>query len=218
MKKLVPAIIAIAAITCYSCEPIATFNKPQPADVLPLASFPERIQGKYLATDEVTILTITDKLITLNSDYDYKVHKDSLGPYHKISGDTLINLTEGTKEKLSLTGDTVTIHSYSNDTIFSITNGSVLKKFKGYYFLSNRYDDNIWEVKQLSLKKGMLIMGSISGINDIQKLNEITETTADTLPTHYNLTKRQFKHAVRADVFSTQETFTRMNAKTDALQ
>ena len=170
MKKLVPAIIAIAAVILYSCEPAAIFNKPQPDKVKEFKSFPERLKGMYLAANEASILTITDKLIIQNYNYDYKVHKDSLGPHFKITGDTLFNLTEGTKENILLNGDTVTVHSNTNDTLFDITNGSILKKFKGYYFLNNRYDDSTWEVKQLSLKKGMLTMVSIWYENDIQKL------------------------------------------------
>lgn len=211
MKKLIPATIAIAFLILYGCEPAATFDKPQPDNVLPLASFPERVKGKYFADDEASILIITDKLILQNYDYDYKVHKDSLGPHFKITGDTLVNLTEGTKEKLLLNGDTVTIHSNASDTLFNITNGNILKKFKGYYFLNHRYDDSTWEVKQLSLKKGKLIVGSIWDENDIQKLKEITETTADTTSTQFSLTKRQFKTAVNKEVFSAQDTFTRMN-------
>lgn len=213
MKKFVAVTIAITFLLLYGCDIAATFDKPQPDNIKSLTSFPEHLQGNYLATDQASILTITDKLITRHFDFDRKKHKDSLGSSYKISGDTLINLTEGTKEKILLKGDTVFEHANWKDTLFNITDQNVLKKFKGYYFLNIRYDDSVWEVKEISLKKGILTVGSISDKNDIQKLKEITETTADTISTQFSLTRRQFKEFVKQDGFEDQETFTRMTAK-----
>jgi hypothetical protein len=213
MKKIVAATIVIVALVLDSCEPAATFDKPQPDNIKSLTSFPERLQGRYLADDLTSIVTITDKLITRHYDYDYKVFKDSIGSSYKIAGDTLINLTEGTKEKILLKGDSVTLHANWKDTLFNISADNVLKKFKGYYFLNNRYDDNVWEVKELSLTKGVLTVGSISDTIDIQRLKEITETTADTISTQFSLTRRQFKKFVSQNGFGDQETFTRVTEK-----
>jgi hypothetical protein len=209
MKKLVAAT-AIAAITFYSCEPAATFDKPQPDNVKSLTSFPDRLQGNYLAADEASVVTVSDKLITRRYDFDYKGHKDSLNSSYKIVGDTLINVTDGTKEKILLKGDTIIQHANWIDTLFNISADNVLRKFKGYYLLNNHYNDNAWEVKKLSLKKGILTLGSISDQDDIRKLKEITETTEDTASTHFTLTRRQFKSFVRQHGFDEQESFTRM--------
>lgn len=209
MKKLVAAT-AIAGLTFYSCEPAATFDKPQPDNVNSLTSFPDRLQGNYFAADKASIVTISDKLVTRHYDFDYKEHKDSLGSYYKLVGDTLVNLTDGTKEKVLLKGDTVMQHVEWMDTLFNISPDNVLKKLKGYYFLNNHYDDNAWEVRKLSLKKGILTLASISDQDDIRKLKEISETTDDTASTHFTLTRRQFKKFVRRDGFDEQERFTRM--------
>lgn len=204
MKKFVAAIV-IAALTFYSCEPAATFDKPQPDDVKSLTSFPDRLQGNYLSADHASVVTISDKLITRHYDFDYKEHKDSLGSSYKLIGDTLISVTDGTKEKVLLKGDTVMQHADWIDTLFNISADNVLKKFKGYYFLNNQYHDYAWEVKKLSLKKGMLTLGSISDQDDIRKLKEITESTNDTASTHFTLTRRQFKNFVRQDGFDKQD-------------
>jgi hypothetical protein len=213
MRKFVAAAIIIAAFILDSCEPGAAFDKPQPDNVKSLASFPERLHGRYLAADQASIVTITDNLITRHYEYDHKRLKDSLGASYKIIGDSLLHVTEGTKEKILLNGDTITMHANWKDTLFMITDNNVLKKFKGYYFLNIRYDDSVWEVKKLSLKKGTLTIGSASDKDDIQKLKEITETTDDTTAITFSLTKRQFKEFVKQDGFGEQETFTRMTEK-----
>jgi hypothetical protein len=55
-----------------------------------------------------------------------------------------------------------------------------------------------------------LTVGSISDKDDIQKLKDLTEATADTTSTQFTLTRRQFKKFVKQEGFSEQETFNRM--------
>lgn len=210
MKWFIAFVICISTILFNSCEPAATFDQPQPVGVKSLMTFPARLQGRYLATDQASTVTITDKLITRHYDFDFKEHKDSLSSSYKLVGDTLINLTDSTKEKIFLNGDTIIQHFEGTDTLFSISADNVLKKFKGYYFLNNRYRANAWEVKKLLLQKGILTIGNISNEDDVKKLKEITETTADTISTHFTLTRRQFKRFIKQEGFTEQETFKRM--------
>ena len=210
MRRFITFIICISALVLDSCEPAATFNKPQPDTLKSLTVFPEHIQGKYIANDYASTVTITDKLITRYYDFDFKEHKDTLGTSYKLIGDTLINLADSTKEKVFIKGDTIFQHFQGIDTLFNISVDNVLKKFKGYYFLNSRYSENAWEVKKLLLQKGRLTIGTISNEDDIKKLKEITETTADTTSTHFTLTRRQFKKFIKQDGFAEQETFTRM--------
>jgi len=155
-------------------------------------------------------LTITDKLITRYYDFDVKEHKDSIGFSYKLVGDTLINLTDSTKEKVILRNDTFIQHYSGTDTLFDISTDNIVKKFKGYYFLNNLYNDNAWEVNKLSLEKGVLTIASISDKYDIKNLKEITETLADTTSSNFSLTCQQFKSFIKQDGFGDQETFTRM--------
>jgi hypothetical protein len=210
MIKYAIAGLITTAFLLGSCEPAATFDKPQPDHINPLASFPKRIQGKYISADQVSIVTISDELLTRTYDFDEKEHKDSIGSTYKLIGDTLIDQTEGTKEKVLLKGDTVIMHIHLIDTLFSISADHVLKKFKGYYFLNSRYSDHAWEVKKLSFRNSLLTVGNVSDEEDIDKLNEITEASSDTLPRHYALSRKQFKKFIRQEGFSEQETFTRM--------
>jgi hypothetical protein len=210
MRQIVSFVIFISIVLFYSCEPAATFDEPQPADIKSLTAFPKRIQGKFLADDQASILTITDKLITRYYDFHFKEHKDSLNSSYKLIGDTLVNVTDSTKEKVILRGDSIIQHYNATDTLFSISKDNILKKFKGYYFLNNLYNENTWGVSKLSLEKGVLSIASISNKEDIQKLKEITETSGDTTSTSFSPTRRQFKSFLRQEGFGKKETFTRM--------
>jgi hypothetical protein len=210
MKKIATSVIVTLVVLLDGCEPAATFDKPQPENAKSLTSFSERLQGKYLSADQASIVTITDRLLVRQYDFDFKEHKDSMGKSYKLVGDTLIYLRDGTKEKVIVNGDTIIQRANWTDTLFKISADNVLKKFKGYYFLNNRYSDNSWEVKELSLKKGVLTVGSVSEKDDIQKLKEITETITDTTSTNFILSRRQFKIFMRQGGFGEQEMFIRI--------
>ncbi|HSN48783.1 MAG TPA: hypothetical protein VLR29_08485 [Flavobacterium sp.] len=210
MKKLIAATILILAVLVNSCEPAATFDKPQPENAISLTSFSAHLQGKYLSADQASIVTISNILITRYYDFDFKEHKDSLGSIYKLAGDTLIDIKDGTKEKVMVNGDTVIQHANWTDTLFNLSAGNMLKKFRGYYFLNILHSEGAWEVKKLSLKNGMLTIGDISGKEDIEKLKAISETAADSVSTHFTLTRKQFKQFVKSKGFSDEETFTRM--------
>ena len=210
MKKIAVATSIIVALSLAACGPTITFNQPQPEGVNPLTSFPERLQGKYEDTSQFSVITIADKLMTRFYDYNLKISKDSLDSSLQLLGDTLVDLTDGRKEKITLKGDTIIYRETWIDTLFRISDNNVLKKFKGYYFLNSRYKDTAWEVKKLGLKKGTLTIGEIAGEDDIQKLKEIIENNEDTTSANFDPTKKEFRKFVRKDAFSREEAFTRL--------
>lgn len=210
MTRLIAAGLLISAGILNSCEPAVTFDQPQPDGVKSLASFPQRLQGTYVAADGASIVTVNDKLVTRHYDFDVKEHKDSLGASYTLAGDTLIDQDNGTREKVVVRGDTVIQRANWTDTLFNISADNILKKFKGYYFLNNRHGESSWEVKKLSLKKSVLTVGRISDEEDIRRLKEITEVTSDTIPTRFTLTRRQFKSFIRQEGFGEEETFNRV--------
>ena len=62
----------------------------------------------------------------------------------------------------------------------------------------------------MSLKNGQLTIGSVSHLEDIEILRELTEEPMDMLSTHFNLTKKQFKQFIRQNGFGSKDTFTRV--------
>ena len=214
--KLNNCILKVAQVTIVcllftSCKDAATFDRPQPDKSSSLTSFPKRIQGKYLSTDQASVITIDNNLMVRSYDFDFKVSKDSLDSSYRIVGDTIIDIRDSTKQKIKLLGDTIYMHLNWVDTLFNISKDNILKKYKGYYFMNTRFTDSAWEVKEVSLKAGLLTIGTISNEEDIQKLQEISETNRDTISINYTLTRKQFKKFVRQEGFSEKETFTRIS-------
>jgi hypothetical protein len=209
MKKHPIVLSCIFAFFLYSCETV-TFNQPQPADVKPLSAFPKRIHGKYISNNQASVITIADESMTIVYDYDEKIHKDSIGASYQLIGDTLIDTNNDCKKKIVFNGDTIVQHQNWTDTIFHISQDNILKRFKGYYFLNEQIQPNVWSITKVGLKNGTLTVGRISKETEIAQLREITETITDTTSTHFNLSKRQFKSFVKHNGFSKEETYTRM--------
>lgn len=210
MKKFPAAVLIISTLWLSSCEPVATFNKPQPDGVDALTAFPQHLQGRYQSSDGVSILSIADQVVLRSYDYDIRTPKDSMHLSDRALRDTLIDRGDGVKEKLIVQGDTVIRHVRGQDTLFHIAEDNVLKKFKGYYFLNTRQTDTSWEVKKLWLSKGTLRVGAIASVEEIKQLRELAENTADTASTNFSLSRRQFRKFIRHDGFSEEETFSQL--------
>ncbi len=208
-----PALCRFAlAVLCLSfflhaCTPPVTFNKPQPAGVDSLLYFPKRIQGKYLSLDDNSLLTVSRNTITRLYDYDVKLHVNQLDSLQKLSGDTLINTQTNEKLIVRVADDTIFRHVNYTDTLFTINEFNVLKRFRGFYFINTLYGKGGWEVKKIHLYQGRLMVSSISSIREIELLESITESKQDTISQSFSLTKKQFKTFVRSSGFSNSETF-----------
>jgi hypothetical protein len=210
MKRLKIISTLIILTSMFACEPPVTFNEPQPTDTDNLSKFPKRLQGQYLSLADNSTLSISDKLIQRIYDYDYKVHSNQLDSASRLSGDTIIDLTTNEKTLIKREGDSLITHVHYIDTLFQMDYDNVVRKFKGYYFLNNRYDKTSWEVKKVQLSKGQLVISSISTQLDIDNLEEITETPTDTVPPYkFTATKKQFRKFIKNDGFSDSEIFVR---------
>lgn len=198
-----PLILALFSLA--ACEPPVTFTEPQPAGTDALDKFPGRIQGSYRSTDDNSVLSVTANGLYRIYDLDVKLHMNQLDSGVVLSGDTLISDNERTIVRRE--GDSLSYHFYSKDTLFEISDGNILKKFKGYFFLNTPYDKSSWAVKKLALSKGKLSISKISMKEDIAMLKEITESTQDTIPYKFAVTKKQFRKFVKRDGFSDMEVF-----------
>ncbi len=207
MTRLSNLVILSVLILINSCEPVATFDQPQPINEKPLNVIPEKLHGYYVDSNRASILSVDDKYILRKYDYWISTFKDSLCASCQIIGDTLLNTKDSSKELVVIKGDTVFQHYDGIDTLFNISKNNILKKYKGYYFLNIWHRDNSWEVRKLSLQNGVLQIGNISEKEDLEKLRNITESIDDTISTRFTLTTRQFKNFIIDKGFSDQETF-----------
>lgn len=192
--------------------PTVIFGEPQPADIENLPAFPKRIQGQFRGLAEGNILNISDKLIISTSEFDEKMSIASLDSSATLIGDTLVEKSSGKKEKVLIQGDSLVRHFSYSDTVYRINFDNVLRKFKGHYFLNTRFEGENWDVKQLSLEGGKLVLCSIRTKEEIDNLQAITETEGDTsLPRKFNLSKKQFREFLGKDGFREKSVYIREN-------
>lgn len=210
MNKRKTLLTIIVIVLLSSCEPIATFNEPQPVETDNLTIFPKRLQGKYLSIEDNYILTINDRLIQRTFDGDDKIHINELDSTEQLIGDTIINLETNQKTPVKRESDSLLIHKHYVDTMFQINYDNVVRKFKGYYFLSKRYEKESWEVMKVKLTRGELTISRISEQQDIENLSKITETPKDTIaPINFKATRKQFKKFIRTNGFRAEDRFIR---------
>lgn len=210
MKKIVSLFPLIVLLMLAACQPVVTFTEPQPANTENVPSFPNRLQGNYLSTENSSMLLISDKIITRVYDYDAKVHTNQLDSNMQLRGDTLVDLKTKEKMPVKFEGDSLITHMHYTDTLFVLNNENVMRKLKGYYFLNTKYGPDSWEVKKLHLLRGKLTISRINSAADIANLLEYAENNEDTVPPYkVTITKKQFRKFVRKNGFTNDEVFVR---------
>lgn len=216
MKRFKQIIIVTSLALCSACGPSVTFEEAQPSNTKALFKFPRNVQGDFISEDQASIVTISDDLVLRAYDYSVKTFKDSIPFEFHLRHDTLFSNDKEDSvfaTDVKITGDTIITNVRYTDTLFMITDSSVLKKFKGYYFLNERFktDSNVytWSVRKLSVEKGVLTISEIGSQKDLDDLRAITETT-DTTATKFAPTRKQFKQFLETKDDEEGEKFTRL--------
>lgn len=210
MRKKFSFLLALAAIAVFACEPPVTFKEPQPKDVASLGKFPEKIQGKYLSSQDSTFLWITPTSLIRIYDFNQKLHISQLDSNLQIIGDTLFDQNTNEGQLIEIEGDSIVMHVNEPDTLFTIDDLNILKKYKGYYFMNIQTPEDTWQVMKLEFSRGKLTMSGINPKDDLAQLKSLTESTQDTTPYVFSMTRRQFKKFVRNEGFRDREEFWRI--------
>ena len=193
--QIIASLVFVASLV--ACEPPVTFTEPQPESTKNLSAFPNRIQGRYSSLSDGSIVRIGNHLIERTYDFDYKIHHHQLDSAFQLVGDTAMITETGEIKTVQHDGDSLIIHMHEVDTLFLMSYDNVVRKLKGYYFLNTRFDETSWTVEKLGFTKGQLVISSISKKEDIDNLQEITETPNDTLARPmFTPTKSQFRKFV----------------------
>ena len=187
---------------CVSCKKSqATFTEPQPAHTKNLTTFPKKLIGKYHNAATNTDLIIEAQTVLLENHFTDTLNQANLSELQKETQWITTPIND------SLFSVTYTII----DTLFCTKNNDILRKMKGKYFLNTSNDKENWEVKQLVYKNNLVAISSIDDEACLLKLNEITDTTTDTItPKTYTLSKKQFKDFVKQNGFSKSDLFVRV--------
>lgn len=187
---------------CVSCKKsLANFSEPQPAHSKDLTSFPKKFIGKYHNAATNIDLIIEAQTVLLENHFTDTLNQANLSELQKETQWITTPIND------SLFSITYTII----DTLFYTKNNDILRKMKGRYFLNTSNDKGNWEVKQLVCKNNLVAISSINNEASLLKLNEITETTTDTItPKTYTLSKKQFKDFIKQNGFSESDLFVRV--------
>ena len=208
--KLVKILWLFLIVGLSACEPLATFEKPQPDNTKNAGRFQEKVVGTYRSVDGDELIFITHKSVIRETNYEEKTHKNDLDSLVVLQGNFLLELVTKEKTNVRLIGDSVVQHFNFQDTLLNISNGDVLRKFKGYYFLNQHYGPNRWDVTSLAFRKGFLIVKTIETPEELVKLRKITNTIADSCVI-FNPTKKQFRQFIKQNGFGSDEVYYSVN-------
>lgn len=199
MKKLI-AILAFAVLLVSCKESIANFTDVQPVNKTNLKSFPKKMQGVYHNAAFHTDLTIENQIVLLTTHFNDTINTADLQ-----------QLSSEIKVDAQPLNDSLFIATYAvTDTVFTLSNQQVLRKWKGHYFLNSQQENKLWEVKKLTYKNNIVSVSNIVSEEAIAQLDQLTETATDSIrPKTYTLNKKQFKQFVKENGFSESNAYVR---------
>lgn len=200
MKQINLFSVLLFCIVLSACKPVVTFNQPQPEGVDSLTAIPKKLIGRYVGNDGASMLIIDRNEMILQYDYELKQLKDSVN---------WEDMTKEERNKFIVEGDSVIEHVIDSDTLFIFSEDFALKKYKGYYFISSRYNENSWFVQKLKLQKGILTIGTISTEDELKTLEKINESPVDTTSYQIKFSRKQFHEYIDNEGFSDVDTFVR---------
>jgi hypothetical protein len=175
MRKSILFLILFCLVVT-GCSPTVLFNSPQPGGKRDIAQFPSRYQGEYECINDTSFYLVEKYMIRKRNIMDLKVPRAEVDTSKDVVlKDNLLYIREtGEEVPVIIRNDSVfgTLTTY--DTTFIISDKGILRKFKGYYFLNFRQDDDLWMVYKLKFTKdGSASACGISKDDEIEQIKEI---------------------------------------------
>lgn len=205
-------IITLAAIVLSSCLDLdfVVFEVPQPEGVKNETFIPKKLIGSYSSLTDSSTLVITKRHIISFEHFHMAAPLSDLDSADRIKLKNDTTLTEFDNEMKVVTmikRDSMFQCTIDPDTLLDILNErSVLRKFKGYYFLNVETSNNNWFVNKLGVTRNGLIIGAISSKEDLKNLRELTNTKSDTV---YNFkpTRKELKRFLKTNGFNDEKRY-----------
>jgi hypothetical protein len=175
MKKSILFLILFGLIIA-GCSPTVLFNSPQPAGKKDLVQFPPRYQGEYEAIDDTSFYLVEKYMIRQRNIIDISVPRTEIDTSQDVilEGNLLYVKETGEKVPVTFRNDSVfgTLTTY--DTTFFISDKGILRKFKGYYFMNFKQEEDQWMVYKLKFTKdGSATLCGISKDEEIDQIKAI---------------------------------------------
>ncbi|KPK85418.1 MAG: hypothetical protein AMS27_07400 [Bacteroides sp. SM23_62_1] len=133
--------------------------------------------------------------------------------------DNIVYIPETGEEVHVITKNDSVFGTYiTYDTVFLISGENILRKYKGYYFMNIRNDEDEWVVYKLKFRKdGSASLCGISEDEEMERLKEITtiveETNDKGKVTKYIITpgKEEFKQIIKEGHFKECTEYRKVN-------
>lgn len=183
MKKYL--ILLITILFFASCKeraaehPIGNtyyYQEPQPINDSELNSIPNKFIGLYV-NDDSTYLNVSRKLITNESFFKFRIHKNSLDSLSKelikVNGKYKFK-NETTFLEDKLIGDSIEFSQKQIDTFFIFSDKQKVKRINGKLVLSEK-DSIYWQTKLVYLGKNELVIKYLYSDDDLRKMDSITK-------------------------------------------
>jgi hypothetical protein len=171
------SMLVISFLILAGCSPTILFNAPQPPDKRDLAGFPARYFGEYMGIEDSSFFVLEKYLIREQYSSDINAPRSEIDTSKKfILRDNTVYISEtGEEVPVIIRNDSVFGTYITYDTVFHISDENILRKYKGYYFMNIRNDEEEWVVYKLKISKdGNASFCGISEEDEIEHLKEIT--------------------------------------------
>lgn len=194
MKHFIIIIISILFI--QHCEPYVFFDSPQPMTKKVMLKFTDELQGKYVNKDSIE-LYISEKMIIKKSLENFDILKQELDTMnnYSIKGNYIYGPDIDSAKILEIKNDTIFGEFYFTDTIFSISNEHLLKKYKDTYFLNLCRENENWEVVLLNYFEDSIQFRSIHKDYELDYIKENFEVNE----IYNDSTSKVSKYIIHAD-------------------
>ncbi|WP_320053368.1 hypothetical protein [uncultured Acetobacteroides sp.] len=207
MKNILAVFgLLLLAASCGNKETIY-FDKPQPENVSDLDGIPSSYIGRYIGKDS-SVLSIDKRLIVKQSVKVWAISKNEIDTSEVVflNGNVVLDKKRNEKYRTRVTKDSIYLYENVRDTLFSLDDGSVIRKYKRVLVLNEKHSDDLWNVKLLKLRGGVLRVMDIESKKIFNRLaaeldNEVVRDSAqkDTLKMILKPTKKQFKKILKLE-------------------
>lgn len=206
-----------------ACEQELFFKEPQPRSDRDEHRFKSRYQGDYLCLEDSSILTISEKGMSREWNYEVRMTEEQVdtSPGIAIKDGRVISELNLDAVSLRYEGDTAVMTWTRRRSEFFISKEHVLRYFKGHYFLNRKRTESSWTVQTMQLdKEGKLTIkeifvndDAIASMKSFTEVEEETDEEGKLNETSVKPTKREMKDILKADVFKETETFQKIKIK-----
>ncbi len=206
-RGIIFVFVLLFSVMISACDPPATFTEPQPTEINKLTKIPKKLTGDYIRYNDSLEFYVTERTIIQHYEISVIKNKTEIDSNEIIKGDSIINTLTNERHYIRHIADSIEIRDSYVDTLFDISRGDVIKKYKGLYFISHQIGEGAWEVNSLELSKGILSIGYVRTLTDIERLKQITNNTDTVAPYNFKLTKKQFKEYIKKESFEDKDLY-----------